>query len=95
MPDPDPTARELMDAPGTRVTPEPDEHPRGATAGFVPAARPGAHGHTPDRPGGREDTGLDGRGPDDLAPTEGGTGTSGSRGGGPAADFRDAADRDG
>jgi hypothetical protein len=73
MPDPDRTAPEPMDAAGTRATPEPDEHP----------------GH--ERP---SDTSLELRAralnkinPDEGAAAEGGTGTSGSRGGGPAADF--------
>ena len=73
MPDPDPNAAEPMDAPGTRVTPEPDEHPghegsRGAAAGLQNANEEKVN-------------------PDDVAANEGGTGTSGARGSGPAANF--------
>lgn len=90
MPDPDPNAREPMDAPGTRVTPQPDEHPGHDTPPPRKASAPSPPGRTADdstRPSADE---FPPKGPADISATEGGTGTSGSRGGGPAADFRDA-----
>ena len=77
MPDPDRTARELMDAPGTRVTPQPNEHPGQNRPRQVEAQGTGDPAAAGDAS------------PDDLTALEGGTGTAGSRGGGPAADFAD------
>jgi hypothetical protein len=74
MADRDPKAAEFMDAPGTRVTPEPDEHP-----GHDAGAGARSNATNPD---------VSDAGADNSAGTEGGTGTSGARGGGPAADFR-------
>ena len=79
MPDPDPNAAEAIDAPGTRVTPEPDEHP----------GHDGSRDAVSDEQNGDENKGN----PDDLTATDGGTGTSGTRGGGPAADFSDQRSR--
>ena len=78
MPDPDPTAAEPMDSPGTRVTPEPDEHP----------GRDGSR----DAVLGKRNVDENKANPDDMT-AEGGTGTSGTRGGGPAADFSDQRSR--
>ena len=73
MPDPNRTAPEPMDAVGTRVTPEPDEHP--------------GHEGSSDRSLETNAGSLNKVNPDEVAAAEGGTGTSGSRGGGPAANF--------
>ncbi len=115
MPDPDRAAREMMDTPGTRVTPEADEHPTqlpGHKAdGSAGAGEAGASkGQPADRPGISRTGVVIGEGGADFdahqnashpigepeasgdapgALPEGGTGTSGSRGGGPAADFTD------
>ena len=79
MPDPDPTAAQPMDSPGTRATPEPDEHPgRDKSRDAVPGER---------------NVDKSKADPDDMTATEGGTGTSGARGGGPAADFSDQRSR--
>jgi hypothetical protein len=75
MPDPDLNAAEPMDSPGTRVTPEPDEHP--------------GHEGSRDAVLNEGNAGENKANPDDTTTTEGGTGTSGTRGGGPAADFSD------
>jgi hypothetical protein len=75
MPDLDPNAPEPMDAQGTRVTPAPDEHP----------------GHEGSRHAvlGTQDVSGNKVNPDEVTAAEGGTGTSGARGGGPAANFTD------
>ena len=75
MPDPDPQAVEPMDAPGTRVTPDPGESP----------------GHDRLREPADPLSGADGGklNPDEVTANEGGTGTSGARGGGPASNFTD------
>ncbi len=75
MADRNPNAPEFMDAPGTRSTPEPDEHPGHDVQTAIP-------------PDARNPDASD-NGADNTASVEGGTGTSGARGGGPAADFRE------
>ena len=88
MPDPDPNAALPMDAEGTRVTPDPEDHPRQTP----PTGDLRGERRDPDTVAGRAriggDTGDDAD-VDNTSGNDGGSGTSGSRGGGPASDFSD------
>ncbi len=121
MPDRDPDSADMMDAPGTRVTPDadvdlaggaerhgragrgpdapaPDAFAGHGRAGDTGAAAPagigigaddGALAAAPADPGPAAQDPAHAHDNPDVAAAEGGTGTSGSRGGGPAADFSD------